>query len=85
MASQDELKESTLDLSADAIDSTLNLLTESELLEDVPVAGNIYKLSKALSSIPNAIFLHKVGKFLETVNDKTTQEMISAPANYKNL
>jgi hypothetical protein len=72
MTNKDELKENFLDLSADGADLAIDLLTESELLKDIPVASLVYKLGKTLNSIPDIIFLHKVGRFLETVNEKTT-------------
>jgi hypothetical protein len=73
MSKKEELEDSLLELSADGADIALNLLTESELLEDIPVAGLIYKLGKTMSSIPDAMFLHKVGRFIKSVNDNTTQ------------
>jgi hypothetical protein len=74
MENNNKLEENFLDLSVDGTDLAIDLLTESELLKDVPVAGMVYKLSKTLSSIPNAIFLNKLGKFIKTVNEKTTKE-----------
>jgi hypothetical protein len=73
MSKREEIGDNFLDLGADGADMAIDLLTESELLKDIPVAGLIYKLGKAMSSIPDAIFLHKVGRFLHTVNDSTTK------------
>ncbi|HEY9848345.1 MAG TPA: hypothetical protein V6D28_02715 [Leptolyngbyaceae cyanobacterium] len=74
MKNKDDLKQEFLDISADAADIAIELLTESELLKDIPVAGFIYKVGKSLSSIPDVIFLNKIGKFIKTVNEKTTKE-----------
>jgi hypothetical protein len=52
-------------------------LTDSELLEDVPLVGMFYKAGKTLSSIPDVIFLNKVGNFIKTVNEKTTEHQRS--------
>ena len=73
MKSKDKLEQDFLELSVDGADIAIDLLTESELLKDIPVAGSIYKLGKTLSSIPDVIFLHKIGKFLKTINEKTTK------------
>ncbi|MEH1947165.1 MAG: hypothetical protein V7K77_09435 [Nostoc sp.] len=73
MKSKDELGQDFLDLSAEGADIAIGLLTESELLQDIPVAGLVYKFGKTLSSIPDVMFLHKVGRFLKTVNEKTTE------------
>lgn len=73
MTNKNELEQNFLDISADGADIAIDLLTDSELLKDIPVAGLIYKLGKTLSSIPDVMFLHKVGRFLKTVNEKTTE------------
>ncbi|MBW4472214.1 MAG: hypothetical protein KME45_17685 [Stenomitos rutilans HA7619-LM2] len=73
MKNKDKLEQDFLELSVDGADIAIDLLTESELLRDIPVAGLIYKLGKTLSSIPDVIFLHKVGEFIKTINEKTTE------------
>jgi hypothetical protein len=73
MKSKDELGQDFLELSAEGADIAISLLTESELLKDIPVADLVYKLGKTLKSIPDVIFLHKLGRFMKTVNDKTTK------------
>lgn len=72
MENKHQLKQDFSELTVDVVDVAIGLLSDNELLKDVPVAGMIYKLGKAVSSIPDAIFLQKVGKFLQTVNEKTT-------------
>ncbi|PZV07237.1 MAG: hypothetical protein DCF22_22385 [Leptolyngbya sp.] len=74
MEDKHKLKQDFSELTADVVDVTIGLVSDSELLKDIPVAGMIYKLGKAVSSIPDAIFLQKVGKFLQTVNEKTTRD-----------
>ncbi|MBG1260635.1 hypothetical protein [Nostoc commune] len=78
MKSKDELRQDFLELSAEGADIAISLLTESELLRDIPVADLFYKLGKTLKSIPDVIFLHKLGRFIKTVNDKTTEYQRSA-------
>ncbi|HEY9801521.1 MAG TPA: hypothetical protein V6D25_14290 [Leptolyngbyaceae cyanobacterium] len=73
MKSKDELKQDLLELSAEGADIAINLLTESELLKDIPIVDLFYKLGKSLKSIPDVIFLQKLGSFIRTVNDKTTE------------
>jgi hypothetical protein len=69
-----QLEQNFLELTADGADIAMDFLTESELLKDLPVAGLIYKIGKAVNSVQDTIFLHKVGRFFKTVNDKTTRE-----------
>jgi hypothetical protein len=74
MQKKEELKDNLLELSADGADIALDLLFKSELLKDIPVAGLIYKFGKTIGSIPDALFLQKVGRFIQVVNDHTTQD-----------
>lgn|GEM_PF-4093051 len=46
MTNKNELEQNFLDISADGADIAIDLLTDSELLKDIPVAGLIYKLGK---------------------------------------
>lgn len=71
--SKEELEANFLDIGADSADIAIDLIAESELLKDIPVAGLVYKIGKTVGSIPNVIFLHKVGRLIKTVNDKTTE------------
>lgn len=74
MSDKESFKNDLSELSADSIDIAIDLLTESELFEDVPVAGMLLKIGKAISSIPDIIFLQKLGVFIKAVNDKTKHE-----------
>ena len=73
MTAKDNLKENFSELSVDGADIAIDLLTDSEILEAVPVAGLAIKIGKALRSVPDVIFLNKVGRFLKTVNESTTK------------
>lgn len=74
MSASDEAKEDLIEFGADSIDAAIDLLTESELLQEIPMAGMLWKIAKAARSIPDIIFLKKAERFIKTVNDKTTQE-----------
>lgn len=73
MTPKDNLKESFSELSADGADIAIDLLTDSKIFEAVPVAGLAIKIGKALRSVPDVIFLNKVGRFLKSVNESTTK------------
>ncbi|MBD2106292.1 hypothetical protein [Nodosilinea sp. FACHB-13] len=74
MSANDEAKENLIELGADSIDTAIDLLTESELFQEIPMAGMLWKIAKAARSIPDIIFLKKAERFIKTVNNKTTQE-----------
>ncbi|MBD2124228.1 hypothetical protein [Trichocoleus sp. FACHB-262] len=74
MKNEDQLKQNTLELGVDVADIAIDMLTENELLKDLPVVGLIYKSIKTLISIPDKIFLYKAAKFFQAVNQKTTKQ-----------
>jgi hypothetical protein len=74
MTSEEEFQTNFIELSADSADIAIELITGSELLKDIPVVGIFYKVGKTLKSLPDAIFLHKVSKFLATANQKVSLE-----------
>lgn len=73
MKHSEESRQSFTELSIDTADITLQLLSESEIFDQIPIVGLLYKFGKAAYSIPNLLFLKKVEAFIRTVNDKTTE------------
>lgn len=73
MKPSEEPRQSFAELSIDAADTTLQLLSDSELFDQIPIVGLLYKFGKAAYSVPNLLFLKKVETFIRTVNDKTTE------------
>lgn len=67
-------KDELYDLSAECIDTSLNVITNSKILDEVPIAGNLLKLIKAGASIKDYLFLRKISKFFSHVNEKTTPD-----------
>ncbi|WP_019498912.1 hypothetical protein [Pseudanabaena sp. PCC 6802] len=57
MTNKDGLPQDFLDLSADGADIAIDLLTESELLKDIPVAGLVYIYMHIFQKILRNIFL----------------------------
>lgn len=72
MNTEDQI-EDILDLSADSIDTCIRVLTDSKILDEVPIAGNLLKIIKAGASVPDLLFAYKAAKVFEGVNRKTTK------------
>jgi len=72
MSTKDQI-EDVLDLSADSIDTCIRVLTDSKILDEVPIAGNLLRIIKAGASVPDLLFAYKAAKVFEGVNKKTTK------------
>ena len=77
MQDSEETKQEITDLSVEIADAALQLVTESEIFDAIPILSTVctvYKAGKAALSIPNILFLRKVERVIRTVHDKTTQD-----------
>ena len=66
---KDELGNTIVDLVTDGAELSLDLATESELIEAIPIFGTIVKAAKASISIRERIFLKRIGTFLGNLTD----------------
>lgn len=69
---QDEKNELTK-LSVETGDIVLKLITDSAIFDEIPLLASVYKFGKAAFSIPNILFLRKMERFMQAVNDGTTE------------
>ncbi|WP_415713412.1 hypothetical protein [Maridesulfovibrio sp.] len=68
------------ELAADVGDSVVDLFSDSEFIEKLPGFGLVYKIIKTGISIPDRLFINKLTKFIEqieNVSDSEKKEMLN--------
>ena len=59
-----EFTNSLLSLGVDGLETAIDLITDSEIIKNLPVVGSVVGLAKIGFAIPNLIFVNKVNAFL---------------------
>jgi len=62
------------DLAQEYAELGLDLITDDGVLRDIPIVGSIVKISKAVGSIRDRLYLKKLLHFLHKVGETTQQE-----------
>lgn len=63
------LFDSTIDIGADLVELPIDLITENEIIKNIPIVGTIVKLGKATSTIRDRHLIKKLVKFIESINN----------------
>jgi len=74
MTDSKEARDRITELSLDTGDIVLKALSDSEILNEIPILSSIYKLGKVVLSIPDIFFLRKFERFMQPFNQKTTHD-----------
>jgi len=74
MTDPKEEQDRITELSLETGDIVLKILADSEILNEIPLLSSLYKLRKAVLSIPDILFLRKLERFIRPVNQKTTHD-----------
>lgn len=62
------IKEPALDACVDVLEGLLDMLTDDGVLKDLPIVGWLVGLGRSLLSVPDRLFLKKLGRFLSELN-----------------
>lgn len=63
------LFDTTIDIGVDLLELPIDLLTENEIIKDIPIVGTIVKLGKATTTIRDRHLIKKLVKFIESINN----------------
>ena len=63
------LFDTTIDIGVDLLELPIDLLTENEIIKDIPIVGTIVKLGKATTIIRDRHLIKKLVKFIESINN----------------
>lgn len=71
------IKEPALGACADVLEVLLDMLTDDGVLKDLPIAGWLVGLGRSLLSVPDRLFLKKLGRFLSELKQVPEKERLA--------
>jgi hypothetical protein len=74
MKTDSEQIENIVDFAAENADTIIHLISNSEILDDIPLLGTVNKAFKTGTTIRDQIFAKKVWRFLTTIRDISETE-----------